>query len=177
MLAKYLYEKIDDILSKDKLTFMEIGSFDGEGIAMLAKKYADRTFYSIDPFIEDGHTNHITMCNKGEEILKVREQFYNNISKVKNVIHFDTTTRCFIDTNKNYLPQIDILLIDGDHSFEGCMTDLSLAVLLSKNKELIVLMDDTTKESVRNAIKVFTTLFNIKIVQKEIGYIIFKIIL
>jgi hypothetical protein len=64
MLATYAYTEIEKLLAANPgFSYMEIGSFDGEGIAMLCKKFPDQQFYSIDPFIEDGHTTIIVFNN------------------------------------------------------------------------------------------------------------------
>ena len=77
MLARQLYEGIitDNLYSNQ--VYLEIGSYDGEGIAMLSNKFPDKTFYSIDPFIEDGHTSG-NGVGKGDLFTAIREVFYNN---------------------------------------------------------------------------------------------------
>ena len=134
---------------------MEIGSYDGEGIAMLSNKYPDKMFYSIDPFIEDGNTSDSSGIKKGCPLSEIRKLFVKNTKALKNITHFDMTTEEFIerDLYRNLL--IDLLFIDGDHSEEGTLMDLSLALLLASNKRVFVIMDDLYLDSVVSALHDF----------------------
>jgi hypothetical protein len=163
MLGKYIYKNLKELikrLNKD-ISFMEIGSWDGEGIADLCKTFPNSKFYSIDPFIEDGNTSHISILPEGYKLEEIKSKFIENTALLSNLTHYELTTQSFLDLYSNQLPQIDILLIDGDHSFLGASTDLLLASLLAKKNNLTVYMDDFNKESVRKAFTIFSELHKI----------------
>jgi hypothetical protein len=158
MLARPLYEGIILENLYNVQIYMEIGSFDGEGIAMLSKKFPDKMFYSIDPFIEDGHTSRGTGVAPGKPLPGIREHFYKSIKDCGNVFHFDMTDEAFIRGRLYNLIYPDILFIDGDHSFESATLDLQLAELFAKSKRLLVIMDDTVNiEGVAKALSEFKT--------------------
>ena len=50
------------------------------------------------------------------------------------------------------LPESDLVYVDGDHSFEGCLSDLRLAV---KSTDTILVDDYDSIESVRGACLAF----------------------
>jgi hypothetical protein len=177
MLSPYIYKLAAELLQQNQgVNYLEIGSFDGTGIAGLCKQFPDRMFYSIDPFIEDGHTCHLTDKPKGYRILNICNQFYKNIENIKNIFHYEITTSEFITHFK--LPDIKILLIDGDHNFQGVWTDLALACLFAQQKEIIVIMDDVKKQSVDKAISLFRAFHKIDLIKTECADMIyFKLVL
>ena len=164
MLARQLYEGIitDNLYSNQ--VYLEIGSYDGEGIAMLSNKFPDKTFYSIDPFIEDGHTSG-NGVGKGDLFTAIREVFYNNTKDCDNVFHFDMTDEAFLKGKLYELIEPDVLFIDGNHSFEYVTLDLQLAELFAKKKTLFVVMDDTV-----NIEGVVTALAEFKLRHPEITF-------
>jgi hypothetical protein len=157
MLATYLYkDTILHLLENDgSATYLEVGSFDGEGIAFLCKRFPERIFYAIDPFIEDGHTEALTHVSKGIPITAIREQFLFNTKDCKNLVHFEMTSQEFIDKHLYQDLDIKVYLIDGDHSYEGATVDFKLAELLHTSHPLHIIVDDTHKPSVVAAIKDF----------------------
>ena len=157
MLAKHLYYGIlaESLSLMNLRTYMEIGSYDGEGIALLSNAFPDKMFYSIDPFIEDGNTINSSGGKKGDSLDEIRDLFVKNTRNFKNIIHYDMTSEEFIKRKLYKDLLIDILFIDGDHSVEGTSIDLTLAVLLSKNKHLFVVMDDLYLEGVASALDRF----------------------
>ena len=165
MLAEALYNGvISRLLQENKeFNFLEIGSYHGDGIKMLSNKFPDRKFYSIDPFIEDGFTEQWSHKLKGESLQDIRIIFEQNIADKHNVRHFDMTTEEFIKNELYKDISVDILFIDGDHSFEGATLDLSLAVLLAEGKTIYVIMDDLQHETVFRAVDQFKETHEIEI--------------
>ena len=176
MLAKYVYKKIKELLKEmPKANYMEIGSFDGEGIAELCKSFPDSKFYSVDPFIEDGYTDHITLKTRGEKIDFIKRKFNHNTKGLKNLTHFPVESRYFMTRFKNNIPDIHILFIDGDHAFESCRIDLNIALQLSRKNSLIVFMDDLCKDSVKAALTMFRKENKIKPIKINRDSIYFKL--
>lgn len=159
MLAKGLYRGLlYEILDKNpSFDYMEIGSFDGEGIVFLSKKFPGRKYYAIDPFIEDGHTRQKTHTKKGLKIDYIRNKFVKNVNGSEIITHYDMTSKEFMDKELYNTISPDILFIDGDHSFEGATLDLSLAMLFANKKRLFVVMDDTQHKSVMEAVQTFAS--------------------
>ena len=155
MLAKYLYYGILGESLMDVHTYMEIGSYDGEGIALLSNAFPGKMFYSIDPFIEDGNTINASGVEKGRPLNEIRDIFAENTKNCKNITHFDMTTEEFIKRKLYKDLLVDVLFIDGDHSTESTLIDLSLAMLLSKNNRLFVVMDDLYLDGVVTALDCF----------------------
>jgi len=162
MLGAYIYKQVDEFFKdRPKSNLLEIGSFDGEGIASLCKKYPGSKFYSIDPFIEDGHTGHLTQDLRGDSLKNVEREFRKNTKDYSNLTHFKMTSEEFICSYWINLPDIDILIIDGDHSFPGATIDLTLAAMFARKKQIIVVMDDVCKESVGLALAGFADIHKI----------------
>lgn len=157
MLAKEIYKGLlCDILKKDSsFNYMEIGSFDGEGIVFLSKRFPGRKLYSIDPFIEDGYTGQITNVKRGDKIESIRDMFVKNVNGSSIITHYDMTSKEFMDKELYNTVSPDVLFIDGDHSFEGASLDLSLAMLFASKKRLFVVMDDTQHRGVFKSVILF----------------------
>ena len=156
MLAVAAYDFIRKELKNYEGGYLEIGVFDGDGIASLAKEYPDKKFYGIDPFIDDGNTTFHTGCYKGEKITKVRDQALSAISKFKNIKIFECKSVDF-----KIQPELNIrfVLVDGDHSFINAFMDGVIAMELIGDKEGFILFDDYQVPEVQKAVLFFKQLF------------------
>ena len=163
MLSKHLYRGILPKLLREnpKANYLEIGAFDGEGVALLCKTFPDRMFYAVDPFIEDGNTVHTTHANKGDSILSIKQDFLYNTRACKNLTYFDMTSAKFFNKNLYNVFSIDILFIDGDHSFEGLSLDLSLAAAFAAKNPIHVVADDIDMLEVQQGLEIFAQKYNI----------------
>lgn len=155
MLARQLYEGIITENLYGSQVYLEIGSFDGSGIAMLSQQFPHKIFYSIDPFIEDGNTSLATGVGRGNLINQIREEYLQNTKDANNIVHFNMTSEEFIKRELYKTISPDVLFIDGDHSSEGVSIDLSLAALFARNKRIFVVMDDLFNEEVIKALDQF----------------------
>ena len=162
MLATYIYDYLLNKLSSISGSYLEIGIYDGEGIAMLAKKYPDKILYCIDPFIDDGCTTHISGVDKGGALVKIRDAALKNISDYKNIILFEVLSNKF----NQHLPGIECILIDGDHSYEECCNDFELSMRLLNEGGLLI-FDDMQVEGVSNSVKLFETKYGERIITSE----------
>lgn len=156
MLAETLYKGILKEKMADCQTYLEIGSYDGDGIVYLAREYPDKQFYSVDPFIEDGHTSAGTHMKKGQELWPLREVFFDNIKTVKNITHFAVTDTDFVRGRLYEMVEPDLFYIDGDHSYEHVSLDLEIAELFALRNPLWVVMDDIVNiKGVKRALQDF----------------------
>jgi hypothetical protein len=156
MLATVLYNGIILDKMRDCKVYFEIGSYDGEGITMLGSRYPEKFFYSLDPFIEDGHTAAVTGVQKGGKLSGIRETFLARIKDRENIVHFDMTDNEFIEGKVYDLISPDVMFIDGDHSYEHVALDLRIAEILASKNPLWVIMDDTVNiEGVVRALNEF----------------------
>ena len=157
MLAKFIYKHVlEKVLRKYRNgSFMEIGSFDGEGILAISRIHPDRTFYSIDPFIEDGNTTQKTNKKRGQKLDDIQAKFIANTKKRKNIVHVNMTTKQFIDEKLYEGINVSVLFIDGNHAYKSVLIDLSLASLLATNNKVCVVMDDVSYSGVKKALAKF----------------------
>ena len=127
-------------LSKSDLNYLEIGVFNGDSIAELAKLNPNKMIYGIDPFIEDGCTMHTTHVKENESMPVQRQNTYNNISGLSNIKLFEQKTSEFDNTQDL---NIGWILIDGSHHYEDVCIDIKIAMKQIGNKKGGIVFDDT----------------------------------
>ena len=94
-MTPHLYDTAKSILlSNLDYSYLEIGSWDGSGIADLAVNFPNQFFFSIDPFIEDGDVR--SGYTKGEKMLSVKDKFLKNTKDIKNIINFEISSKDFL---------------------------------------------------------------------------------
>lgn len=107
---------------------LEIGVFEGVMLKEFSGRFPNKTFYGIDPFIEDGHTTgHNGGVLKGESTHEQRRIAHENLDNLPNVKLFDQTSRSFFeDHTDEELRNMNVssVLIDGDHSYEEAKNDM-----------------------------------------------------
>ena len=145
-MTQHLYDTAKSILlSNLDYSYLEIGSWDGSGIADLAVDFPNQFFFSIDPFIEDGDVR--SGYTKGEKMLSVKDKFLKNTKDIKNIINFEISSKDFLNRIHDYklVPQINnvgFILIDGNHSYEYVETDIKIAVEILIGRVGYILFDD-----------------------------------
>lgn len=129
---------------------LDIGVFDGDGMANLASAYPDKTIYGIDPFIEDGNTSQLTSVNRGENMVTQKEKTVNRLSPYTNTLLNIMTSKEFLDllTPENInIMNINSVFVDGSHWYEDVLIDAELAFkLIGKNQGMITFDDLNTSE-------------------------------
>jgi len=164
ILGQYLYDKLIDNLNQNNYSSLEIGVFNGAGTALIGRTFPKRKIYAVDPFIEDGNTNWITKVEKGNLLNKQKENFYNNIKDLSNVVLFEETSEEFSKKiNKEKINEMNIgwVIIDGDHNYEQVIIDCELAIkLIDKKENSGIIFDDLHIPDVQKAIDVFTEKYN-----------------
>lgn len=145
---------------------MEIGVFNGDGIAKMARAYPDKKFYAVDPFIEDGHTVASSGTGKGSKMTAQKENYLNNTRGITNLELFETTSQEFYKNLKNPAElDIDTVVIDGNHHYESVVNDFELAMYLLGSNQGIIVVDDTDVPGVAKALNEFvqTNLGNVTV--------------
>jgi hypothetical protein len=159
ILGKHLYTTLIDTLTSTEYNSLEIGVFNGAGTALIGLTFPNKTIYAIDPFIEDGNTNWITEAGEGNQLDIQRQNCYNNIKDLPNVVLFETTSEEF---NKKLTEKmvnemnVGWVIIDGDHNYEPVTIDYELAIkIINKKKNSGIIFDDITLPGVKKAINEF----------------------
>ena len=138
--------------------YLEIGIFDGDLISSLARENADKMFYGIDPFIEDGYTEKLTNVLKGNTITSQKDTALSKLSKCKNLAYFIETSE---DFSKHLTDEecdkfnISCVLIDGSHWYKDVVIDYDIAVRLIKDKKGFIVFDDVNVPEVEQAWNTF----------------------
>jgi len=158
MLCSASYNLFKDLLIHAPYNYLEIGVFDGDGIAKLAKAFPDKQFYGVDPFIEDGCTACHTNVARGTVMQTQRDTAFRLTGKLDNVTLFEATSRAFAESltdERIELLNVGWVLIDGSHDYADVMIDYKLALRLIGTKRGGIVFDDLDIPEVQNAYKQF----------------------
>lgn len=122
--------------------FLEIGSFDGVVISVLAEKYPNAKFYALDAF-KKGHGT-----DSGNF-----DTFIQNTKSYDNIILLKGPS-CDI------LPVLgdrsfDIIFVDGDHAYESVKSDVVMCHRLLKLGGVMAMHDYFSIEDTKRAIDEF----------------------
>jgi hypothetical protein len=154
MLCQTVYRFLLENLQNFPGNHLDIGVFDGDGIAELASAYPNKIIYGVDPFIEDGHTVGLTGVNKGEDMISQEEKTKNRLLAYQNAFLNVMTSKEFLEliTHEQIeIMNINSVFIDGSHWYDDVLIDMQLAVkLIGKNKGIIT-FDDLNKDEVMKA--------------------------
>jgi predicted O-methyltransferase YrrM len=141
-------------LYRNSLNYLEIGCYNGDSIAELARMYPNRIIYAIDPFIEDGYTSHDTGVDRGEYMSQQEANTRQNIEGLENVVLFKMTSQEFSEMLTDEMVElmnIGHVLVDGSHHYEDVVVDYELATRLFNGKQGIVVFDDADLPGVAQA--------------------------
>jgi hypothetical protein len=159
MFCQSAYEFFQKSLYSNNRNYLEIGVFAGGSIDQLANLYPRRIIYAIDPFIEDGSTEHTSRVNFGATMITQRDQVHRIIKDRANLQLFETTSKQFADalteTQAQYM-NVGSVLIDGSHHYEDVVIDGDLAMkLIGRNDVGYVVFDDLHHRPVQQAYQEF----------------------
>ena len=154
MLCTTVYRFLLENLQNFPGNHLDIGVFDGDGMAELASAYPDKTIFGIDPFIEDGNTVQLTSVEKGDSMVTQEQRTNHRLSAFENAFLNIMTSKEFLDllTQENIdIMNINSVFIDGSYWYEDVLIDAELAFkLIGKNKGIIT-FDDLTTPDVKKA--------------------------
>lgn len=131
-------ELLTEIQNEKKVieNIVEVGVFKGEYSKELIKKFSPKKIYLVDIFegyVKSGDKDGINYqtVNLNDEFIKLKKEYETNPSV--NIIKSDS---------KSFLKQlsdetIDLIYIDGDHSYEAVKNDLQLSFSKVKNNGYI----------------------------------------
>ena len=154
MFCKPGFDFIHDRLNSLSGNYLEIGIFAGDALAAMARKYPDRKIYGIDPFCEDGYTQHTTGVARGAHMPQQREQAHQNTLGLTGVKIFEMTSAEFanqLTQEQQEHMQIAAVLIDGSHHYADVKIDIELALRLIHKRPGIIIFDDVNVPDVNRA--------------------------
>ncbi len=146
ILSRGSYDALLLEIPKWKGNYLEIGVYEGDMLKDFATRWPDKTFYGIDPFLSDKDTIGHTGVPIGERLYFQHAAARLNFSKVKNIKFFLQTSKSFMEEMNDYdlhFMNVQVVYVDGNHSYGDTLNDLCLAERLIKNDGLIYVDDDT----------------------------------
>ena len=175
-----LYFGITNLLSKCSGNYLEIGCYEGVGIAGVAEfcdrvaksqnAENDKKVYGIDPFLGDEFVSwddHVELrknLKEGEEapmflpLTEQKENLYHNISPYNSITFYETTTEDFMKSKTDAEIEemnISVCLVDGSHHYDYVVMDWHLAMKAIGDKSGFIFFDDIHEPGVLNAINDF----------------------
>lgn len=149
-LLSKLNELAFDLCSEGPATIVEIGAYRGAStaaLALAARAAGQGIVHSIDP-----HKSHKGLLGGrfSEKDHQKYEQRLQNLRITNWVIHYCKRSE---DVAKDWEHSIDLLWIDGDHSYDGIASDISLWVRHVRPGGFLFLDDATTGSEVSEAIR------------------------
>ncbi|MDB2481612.1 class I SAM-dependent methyltransferase [bacterium] len=112
-----IYDLIN-MLDKERVTYAEIGSYCGASASLAASNKKVANLYCIDPLVLK--KEHYRGSLSQEETLKKNLLKINTSAKIKIFKKYSNDKELFEYFKNN---SIDILYIDGDHRFNGVVSD------------------------------------------------------
>lgn len=142
-----MYSKAAALIKPD--TILEIGAFDGLGLVSFIMGYEPHSVSWVDnqSYLPDSNQQ----CTENLEWLRAH-----------GYLQFTIGTTAISRDDERLQQHYDLVHIDGDHSFEGCLTDMSWAYTVCTPR--VMLVDDMTAPAwpdVRKAVKQFSALYGV----------------
>ena len=144
-LSSHVYEPINTYLKDNKNNYLEIGVFNGIGLAEIARDNPDVVCEAVDPFIEDGHTTGSSHVSTGTAMSAQHESTLEAIGELNNVNLNVMTSHAYFDAlteEKIQTLNIGTVLIDGNHHYEFVVNDYKLAMTVIGSKDGLIVFDE-----------------------------------
>jgi hypothetical protein len=152
--------------------YLEIGIYYADALKRLSVLYPKKTFYGIDPFLEDGHTAHETHVKTGDPLELIRKEALKDIHMFPNIKLYEMKSSEFFtnELNSETINTLNIgsILIDGSHHYDDVIIDIEIAMKLIDSKNGLIFFDDLHIEGVSRAVNKFEIDYKDKIVNKNI---------
>jgi predicted O-methyltransferase YrrM len=116
-LHSHILYDLRTMLNKDEATYLEIGGWVGSSASLMVSHPQKTNVISVD--LWDLNKQHIVKLDTFKNNVK---RFNKNNYPVYTIIGDSSNQKC-IDGVRNITDKVDILFIDGDHSFSGCFND------------------------------------------------------
>lgn len=131
---------------KEHSIIVEIGSYLGASSSFLAyaAKEKNHIVYCVDTWKNEG-------MSEGER--DTFAEFRKNIEPLKDYIHI--LRGCSVDIAKTFNEKIDLLFIDGDHSYEAVKADVEYWLPKVKNHGIVIFHDIGWAEGVIKVVNEF----------------------
>ena len=138
---------------KNAKRFLEIGTYDGIIVSLLAEKLPNIQFYVIDPFIngENSGAGH-------------KDYFLKNTQDLANIHLYENKTEDVKPFDNSFF---DFAFIDGDHSYRCTKIDIEFCWDSVKSGGYIAIHDYFIMEGVRKAIDEFINAVGVNFVREE----------
>lgn len=156
------YRFFQHALSSNTGNYLEIGVFNGDSIAGLARSYPQLHIYGVDPFIEDGYTTGHTQVLADQYMPAQKAATMANCAGLDNITMHEMTSREFRDQlTPSMIEQMNVawVLIDGSHHYEDVITDVDIAMQLIGHKNGGIVFDDVNLPGVGQAHKEFLQMY------------------
>lgn len=131
-------------------TFLEVGSYLGASACFLAAVASElgqgATFHSVDTWRNDAMT---------EGLRDTWPEFLSNVKRYRHVIvpHRGES----VEVTHSFTKKLDLLFIDGDHSYEGCRTDVKSWLSQVKPRGFNIMHDSGWAAGVISVIRDFVS--------------------
>ena len=122
--------------------YLEVGSFDGIPISVMAEQCPHCWFYAVDAFMHGYKTNPGRI-----------DHFLTNTKDLDNVVLLKGVSRHVLPSLRD--DTFDVVFIDGDHGYEAVSGDIKEAGRILKPGGTIFLHDYGTYDTVTQAVDEF----------------------
>jgi len=123
-------------------SYLEIGSWDGIGISLLAEAYPQKKFYAVDPLGGNNGEGHI-------------EYFCENNKLLDNVFLYPHKSAIALPQLIARGHSFDLIFIDGDHAYDSVKIDINYSYQLL-NPNGIVYFHDSDHKGIIRAVEEFS---------------------
>jgi predicted O-methyltransferase YrrM len=129
---------------RDSSVVVEVGSYKGKSTAYMCSALSKKNnikFYAVDTFCSDSMP--VERKDVLDEFLENTKEYKSIISPLRGIAH---------ETAKKWSLPIDLLFIDGDHSYEAVRTDIEDWVKFVKSGGIVIFHDYGNPCGVKEAV-------------------------
>lgn len=160
----YLHNKITEVISKyDNIKWVEIGVRFGRNSKYVLNNYDISEIYLIDPYCELPYLTNIFNKKSVQEHKKTAKADLKPFED--KCVWLEDFSQNVVDQFEN--ESIDIIYIDGDHSYDAVIRDLELYYPKIKKGGLVI-GDDYNEKDVKLAIEAFAKKMDIEYQTSEV---------